>query len=202
MDNLNDLKKIWLTADTRGLPNTAEMVRIVKKFRNKKLVKITAVVAAAFFLTVMMVFVMFIYKSTMLTTRLGEVCIVISGLILLCTNLNSLTRFYKFNDFDNTDFLKFLEKTKIRQKFYYKKTQVVSLGLVSIGLVLYLTETAMINSHWTVIVYTFTVVYLLVIWLIVRPRMYKRQSKKMDETIRKYEQLTKQLDGPSADEDL
>ena len=44
MDNLNDLRKIWLTADTKGLPNSSEMVHIVKKYRNKKLTKIAAVV--------------------------------------------------------------------------------------------------------------------------------------------------------------
>ena len=193
MENLNNLKKIWLTADTKSLPNSAEMVKIIKKFRNKKLLKIALLVLTAIFLTVMMVFVMFWYKSTMITTRIGEVFIIIAGLILLATNLNSLNRFYKFNDFDNVDFLKFLEKTKQRQAFYYNKTQVVSLSILSIGLLLYLTETALINLKWGIILYLFSIVYFAIVWLVIRPRMYTKQAKKMNETIAKFEMLMKQL---------
>jgi hypothetical protein len=38
------------------------------------------------------------------------------------------------------------------------------------------------------------VVYFMVIWLVVRPRMYKKQTKKMNETIARYTSLMKQLE--------
>jgi ACR3 family arsenite efflux pump ArsB len=196
MDNLNDLKKIWLTADTTGLPNSAEMVRTVKKFRNKKLLKLTAIVFVALVLSALMVFVMFWLKSTMITTRIGEVLMLVSSLILLGTNLNSWNRFYKFNDFDNVDFIKFLEKTRRRQAFYYNKTQVIALTLVSAGLIIYLIEPSLKSLTIALSFYGFVVVYLVVIWLIVRPRAYKRQAKKMDDTIKRFELLIKQLDEP------
>lgn len=194
MDNLNELKKIWLTADTKLLPNAAEMVVIIKKFRNQKLRKIILIVAVAFVLCALMIGVMFFYRSTMLTTRIGEVCIIISSIILLATNLNSLNRFYKFKDYDNVDFIKFLETTRKRQIFYYTKTQVVALTFCSVGLVLYLIETALISTRWEIILYTFCVIYFVVIWLVVRPRMYKKQTKKMNETIGRYKLLMKQLE--------
>ena len=193
MDNLNDLKKIWLTADTKGLPNSSEMVRIVKKYRNKKLVKIAAVVFVALLLSVLMVFVMFFYESKMWTTRLGEICILISSLILLATNLNSLSRFYKFNDFDNVDFIKFLEKTRLRQAFYHNKTQVAALTFCSVGLILYLIETLVQKPSWAIYIYAYIVIYLVVMWVIVRPRMYRKQSKKMNEMISRFEKLSNQI---------
>ena len=193
MDNLNDLKKIWLTADIKGLPNSSEMVRTVKKYRNKKLTKIATIVFTALILTVFMVLVMFFYESKMLTTRLGEICILISSFILLGTNLNSLNRFYKFNDFDNVDFLKFLEKTRLRQAFYHDKTQVVALAFCSVGLILYLIETAVEKPRWGIFIFAFIVIYLLVLWLIVRPRMYRKQSKKMNEMISRFEKLSNQI---------
>ena len=98
MDNLNDLKAIWLTAKTDSLPDSHEMVQIVRKFRNKKLLKITALVIAAIVLVAIMIWVVFVYKSTMLSTRLGEAFIIIAGIILIATNLNSLLRFYKLKE--------------------------------------------------------------------------------------------------------
>jgi hypothetical protein len=202
MDNLNDLKKIWLTADTKGLPNSGEMVRRVKKYRNQMLLGKTIVVIAALALTVFWVWIMFWFKSKMVTTRIGEVLMLISTLILLVTNLNSWNRFYKFNDFDNVDFIKFLEKTKRRQMFYFKKTQVVAMAFCAIGLIIYMVEPALKSFAIGLSLLAFVIVYLLIIWFIVRPRAYKRQEKKMDETIKKYELLTKQLNDQASEENL
>ena len=202
MDNLNDLKKIWLTADTKGLPNSSEMVQKIKKYRNNTLLGKTIAVLAMLGLTVFWVSMMFWLDSKMVTTRVGEVLMLISTLILLATNLNSWNRFYKFNDFDNVDFVKFLEKTKRRQLFYFKKTQVVSLALNAVGLSIYMIEAA--SKNFTIAISLLLVVlgYLVVVWLIIRPRAYSRQAQKMDETIMKYELLTKQFNEPSVEEDI
>src|SRR5271170_7137249 len=115
MENLNDLKKIWLSADTTGLPDSAEIIRMAKKFRNEKLRKKIMVIVAAMILTAMMVWVMFIYQSTMITTRIGEVCMIITCGILVYTNVNSIGRFYRYKDYNNKEFLAFLEQTRANQ---------------------------------------------------------------------------------------
>jgi predicted nucleic acid-binding Zn ribbon protein len=128
MDNLSELKAIWQTAKTDSLPHSDETVRIIRKFRNKKLLKIGAMVFMAIVLVLLMVWVVFVYKSTMLSTRIGEAFIIIAGIILIATNINSLIRFYKLTDCSNKDFIKFLELTQKRQLFYYQKTQVVAMA--------------------------------------------------------------------------
>ena len=193
MDNLNDLKKIWRTANTDGLPGSNDILRFVKKYRNQRLMKIATLVAAALLLTAGMVSLVFIFRSTMLTTRIGEACIILAGVILIITNLNSLNRFYRLRDINNKEFIKFLEHTRVRQNFYHKKTQVVGLALCSAGLLLYVFESVYKDMVSFIIVYTITVIFLLVTWLVIRPRAFKKQSLKMNETVKKIETLSKQL---------
>jgi len=193
MDNLNDLKAIWLTAKTDSLPDSDEMVRIIKKFRNQKLLKIALLVFTAIILVSVMILVMFIYKSTMLTTRLGEIGIIMAGLILIITNINSLIRFYKLKDCSNKDFIGFLEHTRQRRLFYYKKTQVVALALCSLGLALYIFEVVYTNTLLWIVCYALLGAYIAVLWLVVRPRVFKKQAKKLDAEIKRIETIAKQI---------
>jgi len=193
MDNLNDLKKIWHTAKTDSLPNSNEIIRMNKKFRNQKLIKKTALIIAALILTATMIVVVFIYKSTMFTTRIGEGCIIIAGIILAYTNINSIGRFYRFKDYDNKEFLKFLVQTRLNQIYYHQKTQVTALVFCSIGLLLYLFEFACKHTFFGIIAYAITIIYILILWLIIRPRAFRKQTEKLNKTINKLEQLSKEL---------
>jgi xanthine/uracil permease len=193
MDNLNDLKAIWLTAKTDSLPDSHDMVQIIKKFRNKKLLKIAALVITAIVLVMGMTWVVFIYKSTMLSTRIGEAFIIIAGIILVSTNLNSLLRFYKLRECSNKEFLHFLEQTRLRQQFYYQRTQIVAMVFCATGLLAYLYEGVYKNTILFIGAYTGTVLYLLIIWFIVRPRVFKKEERKINAQIEKLESISKQI---------
>ena len=193
MDNLNDLKAIWLTAKTDSLPDSHEMVQIVRKFRNKKLLKITALVVAAIVLVAIMIWVVFVYKSTMLSTRLGEAFIIIAGIILIATNLNSLLRFYKLKECSNKEFIQFLEQTRLRQQFYYRRTQVVAMLFCATGLLVYLYEGVYKNTTLFIASYAATIGYLIVLWFIVRPRVFKKEERKINEQIEKLHNISKQI---------
>jgi amino acid transporter len=193
MDNLNDLKTIWHTAKTDSLPGSDEMVRTIKKFRSQKLLKIALLVVVAILLVAIMVLVMFTYRSTMLTTRLGEIGIVIAGLILIITNINSLIRFYKLKDSSNKDFIGFLEHTRKRRLFYHKKTQVVALTFCSLGLALYIFEAVYKDTLLCIVSYSLLGAYIAALWLIIRPRLFKKQAKKLDEEIKRIETIAKQI---------
>jgi hypothetical protein len=193
MDNLNDLKAIWLTAKTDSLPDSHEMVHIIRKFRNKKLLKISALVITAVLLVAIMIWVVFIYKSTMLSTRIGEAFMIIAGIILVATNLNSLLRFYKLRECSNREFLQFLEQTRLRQQFYYQRTQVVAMAFCATGLLAYLYEGVYKNTMLFIGAYAGTVLYLIVLWIVVRPRVFKKEEKKINQQIEKLESISKQI---------
>jgi hypothetical protein len=194
MENLTDLKAIWLSAKLFDLPASAEMVEMAKNYRNKGLRKKVILIVTALLLTVFMVVVFFIYNSTMLTTLLGEACIVIAGLILLTTNLRSIGRFYRFQDYNNKDFIQFLEQTRLNRIRYYKKTQVIGLCFSSVGSALYLVETVRENLVAGLIIYLFTGLSIGVTWLYVRPRSYKKRQAKLEEAITRLKKIADQFE--------
>jgi hypothetical protein len=200
MDNLNDLKAIWLTAKTESLPGSAEMEQIVKKFRNKKLRKITFMVFAALITVVMLILTMFIYRSTMVTTRIGEGMMIFGAAILVATNINSLHRFYNLKVCSNKEFIRFLEQTRRRQLFYYTKTQVVTMILFSAGLLLYIYEMLRGNVLLLIIMYSLSVIYFSVIWFIVRPKTFKREALKLNATMARLHSIAEQLENNSENE--
>src|ERR1700757_1190433 len=176
MDNLNDLKQLWQTADTGSLPNSAQMMQMVKKFRSQKLGKKLRVIVIAILLTAVMLTVMFFYSSSLIITRMGEVLMIAACGVLIFTNMRSMRRFYNLNDCSNKEFIEFLEQTRLNQVYYYKKTQVVGLLLSSAGLLLYLYEFVRRDVWLFIITYTLSAAYISVLWFVVRPRIFKRES--------------------------
>ncbi len=190
---MNDIRALWLTAKTDGLPSSDEMVRIVKKFRNQRLRRKLGIIFTALVCAAMMVATMFVYKSTMITTRIGEVLTIIACGVLVFTNTRSMKRFIDLKDCNNKEFIEFLEQTRRNQVYYYKRTQVLGMGLSSLGLLLYLYEMASRSEVVFIITYSIAIIWTLILWLVVRPRSFKKQSRKLDETLKKLENISKQL---------
>jgi carbon starvation protein CstA len=141
-----------------------------------------------------MVWVVFVYKSTMLSTRIGEAFIIIAGIILIATNINSLIRFYKLTDCSNKDFIKFLELTQKRQLFYYQKTQVVAMAFCASGLLFYIYEGVYKNTALFIGGYALLMAYLLGVWLFLRPRVFMRQAKKINDEIERVKAISAQIE--------
>ena len=193
MDNLDDLKAIWLTAKTDSLPDSAEMKRIVKSFRSKKLLLLVLSVLLCIVLIAVMVWVIFAYQSKMITTRIGEVMIIIAALILVATNSNSISRFLNLKVCSNKDYLKFLEQTRLRQRFYQKRTQIIAMLFCFTGMMFYLYEAVKDNLTLLFTAYAFTIAYFLVLWLFVRPRVIRKDARKLDAEIKKIQIISNQL---------
>jgi len=193
MDNLNDLKTIWLSANTSILPDTAEMMKAIKKYRSSKLVKKVALILMAIILTVVMIWVVFNYKSVMMSTRIGEALMLSAGIMLIYTNGKSLGRLYRVKDHTNKEFIEYLEQVQRNRIYYHRKTQVLGLSLVSAGLLLYVYEALYNHPIWCFIGYLLLILYLLVIWLIIRPKAYRKQQEKLQQEIKKMTLIAKQL---------
>lgn len=193
MDNLNDLKAIWLTAKTDDLPKSKEMLRIVKKFRNDRLRKKLLIIFVALFVIAMMVVTIIIVRSTMITTILGEAFTIIAAGILIFTNTRSMKRFIDLKDCNNKEFIEFLEQTRRNQVFYYKKTQVAGMLLSTVGLFLYIYEQVYRNLTATITIYSITIIWTLFLWLYLRPRNFKKQALKLNTTMEKLRKISDQI---------
>jgi len=193
MDNLNDLKAIWLTAKTDDLPGSKEMLRIVKRFRNERLRRKLLIILLALVVIAMMVITIVIVRSTMITTILGEAFTIIAAGILIFTNTRSMKRFIDLKDCSNKEFIAFLEQTRRNQEFYYKKTQVAGMILSSVGLFLYLYEQVYRSLLWSIIIYSMVIVWTLFLWLYMRPRNFKKQGAKLNATMEKLRKISDQI---------
>jgi hypothetical protein len=193
MDNLTNLKAIWHTAKTDRLPTSAQMLQLIQKFRSQRLKKKWTVIIVANLLTVLMIVTMFYYHPKLITTRIGQVLITVGCAWLAFSNIKSIKRFYQLNDCSNAEFLAFIEQTRQNQIYFYKKTQVLIMLLSSVGLLLYLYELASRHPGGLVIAYSLSAVYLAIIWLIVRPRTFRKNEEKLNAIRAHLNKISKQL---------
>ena len=193
MNNLDDLKTIWHSAQTDSLPTSDAMISMIKEFRSQKLQKKWMVIIASSFLFCLMVSVLCTVSFTVMTTYIGGGMIALSCILLAITNFRSLKRFNQLGESSNLEFLSFVEQTRQNQIYYYKKTQVVLMLFSSVGLVLYLYEASVRNTILSIVIYALCVVYLIIMWLYVRPHYFKKNAEKLNETISRLKNISKQL---------
>lgn len=193
MDNLDDLKAIWHTAKTDSLPSSNEMLRLIRKFRNQKLRSKWLSIITSLLISILITTVLFIVHFKLISTYIGGTLMVVSGLLLAASNIRSLKRFYQLEDCSNLEFLAFIEQTRKNQIRYYNRTMIWIVIICSIGWVLYLYEITYQNPLVCFAVYSVIVIYLAVMWFIVRPRSFKRDAEKLNSMQQRLEKILRQL---------
>jgi hypothetical protein len=180
MDNLNDLKAIWLNVKTISLPSSSQMESIIKNNKDKTLRRLVFLISGALGMVFLVLFASYVYEFKFISSKIGEGLIVFSGLILMATNLNSFNRFHKLNVCSNKEYISFLEQTQLRQLFYFKYTQVAGLAFSFIGLVLYLYELVYQNQLIMIISYLLFLLYFSIVFFYLRPKTYRKGVIKLN----------------------
>lgn len=193
MNNLDDLKAIWHSAQTDSLPTSDAMISMIKEFRSQKVRKKWMVIITSCFLFGLMITVLCTVSFTVMTTYIGGGMIALSCILLAIINFRSLKRFNQLGECSNLEFLSFVEQTRQNQIYYYKNTQVVLMLFSSVGLLLYLYEASVRNAVASIVIYALCVVYLLIMWLYIRPRYFRKNAEKLNETIARLKNISKQL---------
>lgn len=193
MDNLNDLRSLWHTANTDRLLDAGEMLRLVKGFRSQKLRSKWLIIVAAIVLAGIMVFAMIMGHFELVATYLGGSLMAAACLLLAITNIRSLKRFYQLEDCSNLEFVAFIEKTRQNQQRYYQKTMRSIILLLGIGWLLYLYEPARVHGGGLYVLYGGILLYLAIMWFYLRPRNFKRNAQKLDQLQARLEKITEQL---------
>jgi hypothetical protein len=192
MNDFNDIKDLWQSARANDLPGAKEVVRSIKNYRAKQVIKNIAVIAMALFLVAVMVHVVFTYKSVMLTTRLGEACFFLALFILIGISIQALSRVPAKGDHSNGSFLHYLKQEQLKLISFYKRTQAFAFAVSAAGLGLYLFE-GLKDANWLIAGYACFTVYVLACWFILRPLAFRAKTKKLREEIMKLEKLSGQL---------
>jgi hypothetical protein len=193
MDSFDDIREIWATAKTSELPNLNEVLKTIKGHQVKHKLKSIAVIIATLFLVMVMIWVVFFYKSSMLTTRIGEGCFFIAMFILIGANVTSLRRAAKVKNCTNEEYVRYLKTEQIQLATFIKKTQAIGFAIVSIGLLLYVFEFVYKNNFSILLSYLIVTLYILLAWFVIRPIATRKKTKRLNETIEKLEKLANQL---------
>lgn len=193
MENLNDLQAIWQSAPLHGLPSSEEMVGIIKRDRRQKLKKLSLIIGLAILLIVTMLGIAIFSPPSTLITKTGVALLTLAGILMGATNLNSLNRFYKLDVCSNKDYISFLNQTKLRQLFYFKRTQPLVMSLAVTGLFLYWYELAVQHPIIGIGIYAVSSIYFLILWCYVRPKIFKREQDKLIKSIANINRISKQF---------
>jgi len=193
MDNLDDLKAIWHTAKTDALPSSQEMLQMIKKFRGQKLRNKWLMIALSLSLSIFLVSLLFTGHNKHYTTYIGGLLMALSAMLIAVTNLRSLKRFYQLDNCSNLEFVAFIEQTRQNQVYYYKKTMVVIYSLCLVGWMLFMYESLMKNPLWLVGTYSAFLIYMAVMWFIVRPRSFNKGAQKLKIMQQRLEGISNQL---------
>jgi len=193
MDNLNELKAIWQTAKTDGLPTATEMAAMAKKFRYEKLRnKVLSIAVGVIAIVIMLVF-FFRTPTLEKSTIVGIAFTLIACIILIYTNARSIKRFVNLKDYSNREFVLFLEQTRRNQLFYYKYTQVFGLVFSFIGLFLFMYQFVNHQPILILLFYTVAVAWTMFMSLYLRPRNFKKQSAKLNNMLSSLKKINDQL---------
>ena len=193
MDNLYNLKAILHTAKTDDLPSSQEMLQMIRKFRSQKLRNKWLVIAISALLCCFIITVLIIFPFKMLTSYLGGALVIAGAALMAATTIKSLRRFYRLDDCSNVEFLAFIEQTRQNQLFYYQKTMGAVVALYSAGWVLYTYEPVHKYPLWFYSTYAVIIIYLAVMWFVVRPRAFKKDQDKLNAMRRRFENISNQL---------
>lgn len=193
MDNLNELKAIWQTAGTPNLPGPDEMKRQIKSFQQQRVRKKWMVIVLSSLLAVFISCVTLFSGAKMVTTWLGGMLIALACVLLAVDNWRSMKRFSQLDNCSNREFLAFIERTRQNQLRFYKKTQLLVFSLCITGLVLYLYEPATKRPLYTGILFAATCVYWLLLWFVVRPRVFAKNAAKLNRLKEHAEKLAQQF---------
>jgi hypothetical protein len=193
MDNLNDIKNIWMTANVDGLPNAEEIIRTIKRYRLKHVVKNAIFILFILLLAAAMMWVVFMYKSRMWTTRIGEACFFIAMFMLLATKAGSLKRITVPQTNSNNNFIDFLKQEQQHQFHFFKRTQIVGFVFSAAGLILYIFESVHNDATTMTVAYSLLAIFLSAGWLILRPIAMRKKTARLNEMIEKLQELSTQL---------
>lgn len=192
MNNFDELKRAWLSAPVDDLPAPATMIRSLKQYQQKQLLKSIGILLLGVVLFTTLIWVLINYHSSLLTTRIGEALMFAALMIFLSLRFKSLKRVAAF-EYTNEAFLQYLKQEQIKLMNYQKTTQAIGFSLASAGLLLYLYESLHPDTSTLIIGYSLALVWIAVMWFVVRPLSMKRKVRTLNNKISALEKIVAQL---------
>ena len=196
MDILDEIKQTWLSASLETLHSSDAILKTIKQYRQKQMRRRIGVLLFTVILFVTMIWVLVDYESQFISTRVGEALMFMALFIILSIGLKALKRTTAFNVYTNEAFLQHLKQEQFRLMEFQKRTQVIGFGFASAGLLLYMYEGVYDDSYRFIIGYSLVIIWIAVMWFIVRPLSFRRKNIILTKKIESLEKISAQLREP------
>jgi hypothetical protein len=193
MNNDKDFKVLW-SKQTAAQPTIDELFSNFAKIKKKNLKTIVTVNISMAATIVYILSLGFYFEPKLLSTKIG-ISMIILGIIIYLFFYNQLIPSFKkiSENMSNSEFLQAVVNLKKEKRFLQAKMLNIYFMMLTIGLSLYLFEyISLLPFPWSIFPYTFTLIWIGFNWFYLRPRIATKQSNKLNEMIKKLEDIQKQ----------
>jgi ferric-dicitrate binding protein FerR (iron transport regulator) len=83
MEAFKEIQQLWLTTNVKSLPEPEAVISMIRAHRRKQMIKSGIGIVIGMALFGLMVWVVFGYNSLLLSTRIGEVCLLLALVVFL-----------------------------------------------------------------------------------------------------------------------
>lgn len=199
MDSFDELKLLWKRAKAIENFVASQAKQRVIQYRLSKVKRISFLIAMMSITYAIICFVFVNYSTKYYSTYIGVACIATAVFGAILWQISMLSLFIKPVDMsvDNKSFLSDWYKYQIKQTWMHRIGISIYFLLLSVGLAFYLFEFAERNWRYGVLFYAITAVWIGINWFYFRPRVIKKQTREIENTIEELKRLSKQLDDNS-----
>lgn len=190
-----DFKNLWKQQEAEQ-PELSDLMLLLRSYKNKGLKRLVLTNVLLVMATVGLVLIWYYFQPQLITTKIGLITTILAMLIFVLA-YNTLFKYYKSaSEFEsNSAYLKNLITLKRKQKFMQTTMLQLYFILLSLGVCLYLYEyVKLMPTVVGLLVYALTLAWLAFNWFYLRPKTIKKQEKKLDILIKKFEMINRQLD--------
>ena len=195
MTSNSDFKELWSKQETELLPDAEDIIDKANQFKKKKLIQLYLMNLTLILMTAFIIWVWIYYQPEMITTKIGIVLTIVAMFSYIVA-YNKIFPLLKQVDsqINSSQYLNQLLRLKEKQLFLQKIMLSVYFVLFSAGLGLYLIEYATkMTLLWASATYGIPLIWITFNWFYLRPKIMKKQQRKINELINKFEKLSKQF---------
>jgi len=193
-DKTIDFKDLW-KKQTVNEPNIDDILMRLKQFKKANLRSLWKTNILLFATSAFILFVWYHYQPQFISSKIGIV-LAILAMAMYVAVYNRLLKDFKHIDATQTN-REYLEKLiLIKRKQQFMQSTMLSwyFVLLLVGICLYMYEyTSRMTVLYALFTYAVTLLWIAFNWFYLRPKQIKKQEKKINDLIAKFEEINNQL---------
>jgi Flp pilus assembly protein TadB len=194
MEEFNDLKNIWKEQKVSEM-DYEEFLKKANSFSQKEKRKVFFTNLSLGLTSIFILCIWWYYQPEYITTKVGIILSILT-MVFFILYLNKTNKILEHSpkNFTSKVYLEKLLAFQKKQRIIQSRGMNLYLIFLFLGIALYMYEyTSRMSLTAATITYGIVTVWFLLNWLYLKPRIVRKQRKKLDNLIEALQQITKQL---------